>query len=84
MKTLTFLGSVFLPGTYLASFFDMGFFNFEAGESSPLLPFSPKKKEKGKSHGPPTQTTKELTERKKTKVKSSPPGSGSTSPSQFR
>ena len=35
MKTLTLLGSLFLPGTYLASFFDMGFFNFEAGELPP-------------------------------------------------
>ncbi|KAF4121232.1 hypothetical protein GMORB2_2194 [Geosmithia morbida] len=29
MKTLSLLGAVFLPGTYLASFFDMPFFNFE-------------------------------------------------------
>lgn len=43
MKTLTFLGSVFLPGTYLASFFDMGFFNFEAGESSSFPPLKAKR-----------------------------------------
>lgn len=38
MKTLTLLGSLFLPGTYLASFFDMGFFNFETGRSTSTLP----------------------------------------------
>lgn len=32
MKTLSLLGALFLPGTYLASVFSMGFFNFDAGE----------------------------------------------------
>lgn len=31
MKTLSLLGALFLPGTYLASVFGMSFFNFEAG-----------------------------------------------------
>lgn len=30
MKTLSLLGALFLPGTYLASVFGMSFFNFEA------------------------------------------------------
>lgn len=30
MKTLSLLGAIFLPGTYLASVFGMSFFNFEA------------------------------------------------------
>lgn len=33
MKTLSLLGAVFLPGTYLASVFGMSFFNFEEGKS---------------------------------------------------
>lgn len=33
MKTLTLLGAIFLPGTYLASVFSMTFFDFAAGES---------------------------------------------------
>lgn len=37
MKTLTLLGAIFLPGTYLASVFSMTFFNFESGE--PTAPF---------------------------------------------
>jgi Mg2+ and Co2+ transporter CorA len=32
MKTLSLLGALFLPGTYLASVFGMSFFNYEAGE----------------------------------------------------
>lgn len=32
MKTLSLLGVLFLPGTYLASVFGMSFFNYEAGE----------------------------------------------------
>jgi hypothetical protein len=31
MKTLSLLGALFLPGTYLASVFGMSFFNFEDG-----------------------------------------------------
>lgn len=31
MKTLSLLGALFLPGTYLASVFSMTFFNFEKG-----------------------------------------------------
>lgn len=52
MKTLSLLGALFLPGTYLASVFSMTFFNFEKGTSalvlclinlltSPPLPFRP-------------------------------------------
>ena len=38
MKTLSLLGALFLPGTYLASLFSMTFFNFQEGESlSPLF-----------------------------------------------
>ena len=33
MKTLSLLGALFLPGTYLASVFGMSFFNFEASAS---------------------------------------------------
>ena len=32
MKTLSLLGAVFLPGTFLSSMFSMPFFNFDAGE----------------------------------------------------
>lgn len=32
MKTLSLLGALFLPGTYLASVFGMSFFNFEDGK----------------------------------------------------
>lgn len=38
MKTLSLMGALFLPGTYLASVFSMTFFNFEEGMCSPLLP----------------------------------------------
>jgi Mg2+ and Co2+ transporter CorA len=31
MKTLTFLGSVFLPGTFVSSVFSMTFFDFTKG-----------------------------------------------------
>jgi hypothetical protein len=31
MKTLSLLGALFLPGTYLASVFSMTFFNFDGG-----------------------------------------------------
>ena len=39
MKTLSLLGALFLPGTYLASVFSMTFFNFESGMflQDPLL-----------------------------------------------
>lgn len=37
MKTLSLLGAVFLPGTYLASFFDMSFFSF-AGANQQVSP----------------------------------------------
>ncbi|KAH6888545.1 hypothetical protein B0T10DRAFT_55957 [Thelonectria olida] len=33
MKTLSLMGALFLPGTYLASVFSMTFFNFEKGAS---------------------------------------------------
>jgi hypothetical protein len=33
MKTLSLLGAIFLPGTFLASVFSMTFFNFKVGES---------------------------------------------------
>jgi Mg2+ and Co2+ transporter CorA len=32
MKTLTFLGSLFLPGTFVSSVFSMSFFDFSKGE----------------------------------------------------
>ncbi|KAH7328508.1 hypothetical protein B0I35DRAFT_403864 [Stachybotrys elegans] len=32
MKTISLLGALFLPGTYLASIFGMAFFNFEEGK----------------------------------------------------
>ncbi|KPM42749.1 hypothetical protein AK830_g3773 [Neonectria ditissima] len=35
MKTLSLMGALFLPGTYLASVFSMTFFNFEDGACSP-------------------------------------------------
>lgn len=38
MKTLSLMGALFLPGTYLASVFSMTFFNFQEGMCSPLLP----------------------------------------------
>jgi len=34
MKTLSLLGALFLPGTYLASVFSMTFFNFEKGNDA--------------------------------------------------
>lgn len=37
MKTLSLMGALFLPGTYLASVFSMTFFNFESGKLSPPL-----------------------------------------------
>lgn len=36
MKTLSLMGALFLPGTYLASVFSMTFFNFQPG-SSPVV-----------------------------------------------
>jgi Mg2+ and Co2+ transporter CorA len=33
MKTISFLGAIFLPGNLLASVFGMSFFNFEDGKS---------------------------------------------------
>lgn len=36
MKTLSLLGALFLPGTYLASVFSMTFFNFQNGTSTSL------------------------------------------------
>lgn len=33
MKTISLMGALFLPGTYLASVFSMTFFNFQAGAS---------------------------------------------------
>lgn len=41
MKTLDFLGAIFLPGTYLASVFSMTFFDFQNGELLTWLAFSP-------------------------------------------
>lgn len=41
MKTISLMGALFLPGTYLASVFSMTFFNFQGGKpppSSSLLP----------------------------------------------
>lgn len=38
MKTLSLLGALFLPGTYLASVFSMTFFNFQDGRLSPISP----------------------------------------------
>lgn len=40
MKTLSFLGAVFLPGTYLASVFGMSFFNFEESKTNSPPPLS--------------------------------------------
>lgn len=37
MKTISLMGALFLPGTYLASVFSMTFFNFQSGWS-PLSP----------------------------------------------
>lgn len=37
MKTLSLLGAVFLPGTFMASVFSMTFFDFNVGMSSSLL-----------------------------------------------
>ncbi|KAI1435791.1 hypothetical protein GGR50DRAFT_654880 [Xylaria sp. CBS 124048] len=34
MKTLSLLGAIFLPGTFLASVFSMTFFNFKTGDNS--------------------------------------------------
>lgn len=31
MKTLSFIGVLFLPGTFIATMFGMSFFNFESG-----------------------------------------------------
>lgn len=39
MKTLSLLGALFLPGTYLASVFGMTFFNFEDGKHSVFFLF---------------------------------------------
>ncbi|KAI1075585.1 hypothetical protein F5B20DRAFT_573398 [Whalleya microplaca] len=36
MKTLTFLGSLFLPGTFLSSIFSMSFFDFSNDNTSPV------------------------------------------------
>lgn len=36
MKTLTLLGAIFLPGTYLASVFSMTFFDF-ASDADPVI-----------------------------------------------
>ena len=36
MKTLSLLGAIFLPATYLASVFSMTFFNFSPGKSQAL------------------------------------------------
>lgn len=38
MKTLALLGSIFLPGTYLASLFSMTFFNFQNNDESSVSP----------------------------------------------
>ncbi|KAH6998699.1 hypothetical protein BKA56DRAFT_665262 [Ilyonectria sp. MPI-CAGE-AT-0026] len=38
MKTLSLMGALFLPGTYLASVFSMTFFNFQEG-ASPVVSF---------------------------------------------
>ncbi|KEY65212.1 hypothetical protein S7711_09339 [Stachybotrys chartarum IBT 7711] len=40
MKTISLMGALFLPGTYLASVFGMAFFNFEDGASIPPPPDS--------------------------------------------
>jgi Mg2+ and Co2+ transporter CorA len=41
MKTISLMGALFLPGTYLASVFSMTFFNFQSGKlpsiDSPIL-----------------------------------------------
>lgn len=37
MKTISLMGALFLPGTYLASVFSMTFFNFQSGWSPPFL-----------------------------------------------
>lgn len=37
MKTISLMGALFLPGTYLASVFSMTFFNFQAGTASSQL-----------------------------------------------
>jgi Mg2+ and Co2+ transporter CorA len=37
MKTLSLLGAIFLPGTFLSSVFSMTFFNFRVGESKQQL-----------------------------------------------
>ena len=34
MKTLSLLGALFLPGTYLASVFSMTFFDFQKGKQN--------------------------------------------------
>lgn len=37
MKTLSLLGAVFLPGTFMASIFSMTFFDFNVGMSLVLM-----------------------------------------------
>lgn len=37
MKTISLMGALFLPGTYLASVFSMTFFNFQSGWSHSSL-----------------------------------------------
>jgi len=41
MKTLSLLGAIFLPATYLASVFSMTFFNFQNGTGEPPDPDGP-------------------------------------------
>ncbi len=36
MKTISLMGALFLPGTYLASVFSMTFFNFQSGKCATL------------------------------------------------